>query len=90
MRRSRCRAYHNDPEKTAAIRHPRGWRTLGDVGYVDAEGWLYLTDRAIDMMVSGGVNIYPREIENVLVLHPQVADVAVLGVPDPEFGEAIR
>jgi fatty-acyl-CoA synthase len=82
--------YHNDPEKTVAIRHPRGWRTLGDVGYVDAEGWLYLTDRAIDMIVSGGVNIYPREIENVLVLHPRVADVAVFGVPDPEFGEAVK
>lgn len=83
-------AYHNDPEKTASIRHPRGWRTLGDVGWVDEESWLYLTDRAIDMIVSGGVNIYPREVENVLVLHPEVADVAVLGVPDAEFGEAVK
>jgi long-chain acyl-CoA synthetase len=61
--------YHNDPEKTAASRHPKGWTTLGDVGYVDADGFLYLTDRKAYMIISGGVNIYPQEAENVLVGH---------------------
>lgn len=82
--------YHKDPEKTASVVGPNGWRTLGDVGWVDEEGYLYLTDRATDMIVSGGVNVYPREIENVLVAHPAVLDVAVLGVPHDEFGEAVR
>ena len=82
--------YHNDPEKTASITHEKGWRTLGDVGYVDDEGYVYLTDRATFMIVSGGVNIYPQEAENVLVLHPAVADVAVFGVPNPEFGEEVK
>ncbi len=81
--------YHNDPEKTAAMRNAQGWRTLGDVGHVDAEGYLYLTDRASDMVVSGGVNIYPREAELVLAAHPRVIDVAVFGVPDEEMGEAL-
>ncbi len=81
--------YHNDPDKTAGIRNSRGWRTLGDVGHVDGEGYLYLTDRASDMVVSGGVNIYPREAELALAAHPQVADVAVFGVPDEEMGETL-
>ena len=68
----------------------RGWRTLGDMGYLDEDGYLYLTDRKAHMIISGGVNIYPQEAENVLVEHPAVADVAVIGVPDPEMGEAVK
>ena len=85
-------AYHNDPEKTQAARHPReaSWSTLGDIGYLDDEGYLYLTDRKAFMIISGGVNIYPQEAENVLILHPAVADVAVFGVPDPEMGEQVK
>lgn len=84
--------YHNDPDKTAAAKDPQGhgWTTLGDVGYVDEDGWLYLTDRKAFMIISGGVNIYPQETENVLAMHPRVADVAVIGVPDPEMGEAVK
>ena len=82
--------YHNDPAKTAGSTHPLGWTTLGDVGYVDAEGYLYLTDRKAYMIISGGVNIYPQEAENVLINHPQVADCAVLGVPNEEFGEEVK
>jgi fatty-acyl-CoA synthase len=82
--------YHNDPAKTAAVSNDRGWRTLGDIGYLDADGYLYLTDRQAHMIISGGVNIYPQEAENVLASHPEVADVAVLGVPDPEMGEAVK
>ncbi len=82
--------YHNDPEKTASIQDRHGWRTLGDVGRVDEDGYLYLTDRVADMVVSGGVNIYPREAEHVLAGHPAVADVAVFGVPDEEMGEAVK
>jgi fatty-acyl-CoA synthase len=81
--------YHNDPEKTESISNSRGWRTLGDIGYLDRDGYLYLTDRLAHMIVSGGVNIYPQEAENVLIGHPGVADVAVIGVPDPEMGEAV-
>jgi len=81
--------YHKDPEKTAAAHDPRGWAWLGDVGRVDEEGYLYLTDRASHMIISGGVNIYPREIEDVLVMHPAVADVGVLGTPDPDMGEQV-
>jgi acyl-CoA synthetase (AMP-forming)/AMP-acid ligase II len=81
--------YHNDPEKTKAVWDPRGWSWLGDVGRVDDEGYLYLTDRASHMIISGGVNIYPREIEDVLVVHPAVADVGVLGTPDPDMGEQV-
>jgi long-chain acyl-CoA synthetase len=83
-------AYHNDPERTAETRNSQGWSTLGDVGYLDAEGFLYLTDRKSFMIISGGVNIYPQEIENLLVNHPKIMDVAVVGVPDPEFGEAVK
>jgi acyl-CoA synthetase (AMP-forming)/AMP-acid ligase II len=84
--------YHGDPEKTAASRDPqgRGWSTLGDVGRVDDDGFLYLTDRAAYMIISGGVNIYPQEAENTLVVHPDVADVAVFGVPDEEMGERVH
>jgi long-chain acyl-CoA synthetase len=82
-------AYHNDPEKTAAAYNRHGWSTLGDIGWLDEEGYLYLTDRQSFMIISGGVNIYPQEIEDVLVLHPKVADVAVVGAPDPEMGEKV-
>ena len=84
--------YHNDPDKTAASRHPLhpNWNALGDVGYLDADGYLYLTDRKAFMIISGGVNIYPQAIEDALVLHPKVADVAVFGVPDAEMGEAVK
>ena len=82
--------YHNDPEKTAGSRSPQGWTTLGDLGYVDADGFLYLTDRKAYMIISGGVNIYPQEAENVLVTHDQVVDVAVFGVPHDEFGEEVK
>lgn len=81
--------YHNDPERTAATRNRHGWTTLGDVGWVDEEGYLYLTDRKSFMIISGGVNIYPQEIENWLVGHPQVADVAVVGAPHDELGEEV-
>jgi len=82
--------YHNDPDKTASITDRRGWRTLGDVGFLDEDGYLYLTDRQAHMIISGGVNIYPQEAENVLAGHPAVADVAVFGVPDPDMGEAVK
>jgi long-chain acyl-CoA synthetase len=82
--------YHNDPEKTAESTSPQGYTTLGDIGYLDAEGYLYLTDRKADMIISGGVNIYPREAENVLVTHPAVADAAVFGVPNDDFGEEVK
>lgn len=82
--------YHNDPQKTAGSRNEQGWSTLGDIGYVDAGGFLYLTDRKANMIISGGVNIYPQEAENVLVTHPKVADVAVFGVPNPELGEEVK
>ena len=83
-------AYHNDPKKTAESRHPKGWTTLGDVGYVDADGFLHLTDRKAFMIISGGVNIYPQEAENTLINHPKVVDVAVFGVPNEDFGEEVK
>jgi len=85
-------SYHKDPEQTRSAQHPAHptWTALGDVGYVDAEGYLYLTDRASFMIISGGVNIYPQEIENELIMHPKVEDVAVIGVPHPEFGEEVK
>ena len=86
---SRTFEYHRDPEKTKAAFDARGWSWLGDVGRVDADGYLYLTDRASNMIISGGVNIYPREIEDVLVMHPAVDAVAVLGTPDPDMGEQV-
>lgn len=82
--------YHNDPEKTKESRHAQGWSTLGDIGMVDEEGYLYLTDRKANMIISGGVNIYPQEAENLLITHPLVADVAVIGVPNEEFGEEVK
>lgn len=83
-------AYHNDPEKTAGSYTSKGWSTLGDVGYLDEEGYLYLTDRKAFMIISGGVNIYPQEAENILINHPKVADVAVFGVPNEEMGEEVK
>ncbi len=84
--------YHNDPEKTKASRDPkgRGWSTLGDVGYLDEDNFLYLTDRKAFMIISGGVNIYPQESENILVNHPKVVDVAVFGIPNDDFGEEVK
>ncbi len=81
--------YHNDPEKTASVRNKHGWSTLGDIGWLDEEGFLYLTDRKSFMIISGGVNIYPQEVENLLVNHPKVADVAVIGAPHEEMGEQV-
>ncbi|MCY3863634.1 MAG: acyl-CoA synthetase [bacterium] len=84
--------YHGDTEKTKDSRHPENssWTTVGDIGYVDEEGYLYLTDRATFMIISGGVNIYPQEIEACFALHPKVADVAVFGLPDEEMGEYVH
>ncbi|MBV9395487.1 MAG: acyl-CoA synthetase [Methylobacteriaceae bacterium] len=83
-------AYHNDPQKTAGAYTPEGWSTLGDVGYLDEEAYLYLTDRRAYMIISGGVNIYPQEAENILITHPAVFDVAVFGVPHEEMGEEVK
>jgi fatty-acyl-CoA synthase len=84
--------YHNDPSKTAEAQHPAhpSWTTVGDLGYVDEDGYLYLADRKSFMIISGGVNIYPQEVENALALHPLVYDVAVIGVPHPEMGEEVK
>jgi len=82
--------YHNDPEKTKDSRNDKGWSTLGDIGYVDQDGFLYLTDRKAHMIISGGVNIYPQETENLLITHPKVSDVAVIGVPNEDFGEEVK
>jgi len=82
--------YHKDPEKTARTRDARGWASVGDIGYLDEDGYLYLTDRRDFMIVSGGVNIYPQEAENVLITHPRVMDAAVFGIPDPEMGERVH
>jgi fatty-acyl-CoA synthase len=84
--------YHKDPEKTRKAEHPKhqNWTTVGDMGYVDDDGYLYLTDRQSFMIISGGVNIYPQEVENALTLHPAVFDVAVIGVPDPSMGEQVK
>ncbi|WP_064444717.1 acyl-CoA synthetase [Rhodococcus sp. YH3-3] len=84
--------YHNDPEKTEAARHPHhpNWTSVGDLGYVDEDGYLFLTDRKSFVIISGGVNIYPQEIENVLTLHEKIYDVAVIGVPDAEMGQSVK
>ncbi|WGL54024.1 acyl-CoA synthetase [Nocardioides sp. BP30] len=83
-------AYHHDAEKTATAYDHRGWTTLGDLGHVDQDGFLYLSDRRTDLIVSGGVNIYPREVEDALIMHPEVADVAVVGLPDEDFGQRVH
>ncbi|QTI69011.1 acyl-CoA synthetase [Gordonia polyisoprenivorans] len=84
--------YHKDPEKTCDAQHPQheNWTTVGDLGYLDEDGYLFLTDRKAFTIISGGVNIYPQEVENVLTLHPKIFDVAVIGVPDPEMGQQVR
>jgi fatty-acyl-CoA synthase len=84
--------YHNDPDKTAAAVHPLhpAWTTTGDIGHVDSDGCLFLTDRVAFTIISGGVNIYPQEIENALALHPSIEDVAVIGVPDSDLGQAVK
>jgi fatty-acyl-CoA synthase len=84
--------YHNAPDKTKAAQHRdhANWTCIGDIGYLDEDGFLFLTDRKFFMIISGGVNIYPQEIENVLALHPAIHDVAVIGVPDPVMGESVR
>jgi long-chain acyl-CoA synthetase len=82
--------YHNDPDKTAAARLANGWSTLGDIGKLDEDGFLYLTDRKANMIITGGVNVYPQETENVLTVHPKVHDVAVFGVPNADFGEEVK
>jgi long-chain acyl-CoA synthetase len=81
--------YHRDPEKTAAV-HRGDFFTVGDIGYLDADGWLYICDRRTDLIISGGVNIYPAEVEGTLLTHPAVRDVAVIGVPDAEWGQQAR
>ena len=81
--------YLNDPAKTAEAHDARGWATLGDIGHLDQDGYLFLSDRKSFMIISGGVNIYPQEIENLLVTHPAVADVAVIGMPCDEMGETV-
>ncbi len=82
--------YFKDSNKTASVSNDRGWRSLGDMGYVDEDGYIYLTDRSTFMIVSGGVNIYPQEAENLLVMHPKLVDAAVFGVPNEEFGEEVK
>jgi long-chain acyl-CoA synthetase len=81
--------YHGDKEKTAANRIGRFF-TVGDVGFIDEDGYLFLRDRKIDMIISGGANIYPAEIENVLLMHPKVGDVAVFGIPNEDWGEEVK
>jgi fatty-acyl-CoA synthase len=82
--------YLNDPAKTAATTSRQGWRTVGDIGYLDDDGYLYLTDRRHHMIISGGVNIYPQEAENMLVTHPRVMDAAVFGIPDDEMEQSVK
>ncbi|MNY25584.1 Long-chain-fatty-acid--CoA ligase FadD13 [compost metagenome] len=82
--------YHNDPQKTREAYNSRGWGTYGDIGYLDEDGYLYLTDRLANTIISGGVNIYPQEAENVLLRHPAIKDIAVIGVPNDEFGEEVK
>jgi acyl-CoA synthetase (AMP-forming)/AMP-acid ligase II len=83
-------SYHNDPEKTAGAFNDKGWSTLGDMGRLDADGYLYLADRRTDLILSGGVNIYPREVEDALALHPAVGDIVVVGIPDEEMGQRVH
>jgi long-chain acyl-CoA synthetase len=83
-------SYHNDASKTAEAFNEKGWSTVGDIGHLDDEGFLYLTDRKSNMIISGGVNVYPQETENLMISHPKVYDVAVIGTPHPDFGEEVR
>ncbi len=83
-------AYHGDDEKTAAVRTKQGWATLGDIGHIDVDGYLYLADRRADLIITGGVNVYPREVEERLLEHPLIADAAVIGIADAEFGERVH
>jgi long-chain acyl-CoA synthetase len=82
--------YRDDPAETASITHPLGWQTLGDVGHLDQDGYLFLTDRWMHKIITGGVNVFPREVEDVLLSHPEVLDAAVIGIPDDDMGEEIR
>lgn len=90
MESGRPYSYFKEPEKTASSRNEKGWTNIGDIGYLDEEGYLYLTDRESFMIISGGVNIYPQETEDVMVMHPKVVDVAVIGVPNEDFGEEVK
>lgn len=83
-------SYHGDPEKSASMYNDKGWARMGDIGHLDADGYLFITGRSDHTIISGGVNIYPREIEDVLIEHPAVDDVAVIGMPDDEYGESVR
>ena len=82
--------YLNDAEKTRQARNTRGWTTVGDLGHLDDEGYLYLSDRRVDLILSGGVNVYPQEAENVLLTHPAVTDAAVFGIPHDELGQIVH
>ncbi|MGA0336651.1 MAG: AMP-binding enzyme, partial [Luminiphilus sp.] len=86
---SRPFEYFDEPEKTKNAFNEHGWSTMGDVGYLDEDGFLYLTDRKNFTIITGGVNVYPAEIEGLLISHDKVADVAVFGIPHPEFGEEV-
>lgn len=83
-------AYHNDTEKTRAAHRDDGWSTVGDLGYIDEDGYLYLVGRRQNLIISGGVNIYPQEVEDLLTGHPAVADVAVIGIPNQEYGQEVK
>jgi long-chain acyl-CoA synthetase len=83
-------SYHGDPEKSASMFNDKGWARMGDIGHLDADGYLFITGRSDHTIISGGVNIYPREIEDLLIEHPAVDDVAVIGVPDDEYGESVK
>jgi acyl-coenzyme A synthetase/AMP-(fatty) acid ligase len=83
-------SFYKDPQKTRATRNDKGWVTAGDIGYLDENGYLFLTDRRANTIVSGGVNIYPQEVEDLLLDHPAVLDVAVIGVPNEEYGEEVK
>jgi long-chain acyl-CoA synthetase len=82
--------YRDDPTETASITHALGWQTLGDIGHLDQDGYLFLTDRWMHKVITGGVNVFPREVEDVLLSHPQVLDAAVIGIPNDDLGEEIR
>jgi acyl-CoA synthetase (AMP-forming)/AMP-acid ligase II len=83
-------SYHGDPEKSASMYNEKGWARMGDIGHLDSGGYLFITGRSDHTIISGGVNIYPREVEDLLIEHPAVDDVAVIGVPDDEYGESVR